>query len=865
MVHSDVPAGEREMQGSEYNPEKIEKKWQKYWKENETFAVDLDQVEKPNYYILTMYPYPSGVLHTGHVMEYSISDLVARYNRMKGYNVFFPMGWDSFGLPAENAAIKQNTHPAAFTSTNIDRMRTQMKRAGWSITWDSEISTSHPGFYCWNQWIFLKMLEKGLAYKKEAAVNWCPVCRTVLANEQVIDGKCERHGVDVTQKQLDQWFLKITDFAQDMLDDMPEGWDREVALLQADWIGRSEGSRVDFTIESTGEILPVFTTRADTLFGVTYMSIAPEHPLIEKLTAGTDREAEVRAFVDRVTRVPSYLRSAESAEKEGIFTGHHVLNPVNGEMVQLWVANYALMEYGTGAVMAVPAHDQRDFEFARKYGLPIRVVISPEHESCDPESMTEAFIDEGVMVNSGRFDDMPSRDAADRITEYISGMGKGGSTINYRLRDWLVSRQRYWGTPIPVIYCDSCGIVPVPEDGLPVLLPESVDFNPTGVSPLASVEEFVNTECPECGGPARRETDTMDTFVDSSWYFFRYLSSRDESRIFDVERIKKWFPIDQYIGGIEHARGHLVFSRFFTKFLAGIGVQPFHEYADRLFPHGMVLKDAYHCPNCNWVHIDDLEEDGTCGKCGAEVKTELTKMSKTKLNTVSPDFLFEKYGADATRLYILFMGPPNKSTEFNSQGLIGVTRFLTRLHGQVIDRADALKGVSPYSGDGGDLSKETRELRSKLHRTIRKVTSDFEAFGYNTAVAAIMECFNVLRATPEPDAAIERKTLETLLLLLSPMTPHFSEELWEKLGHAPSIQAEPWPEYDEDASREEEIEVVFQVNGKVRGRALVSAGASEDTLEEFALGNDGVKRLIEGKTVRKVIVVRGRLVNVVVN
>ncbi len=853
------------MEGPEYNPAIIEEKWQKYWEENNTFSVDLDQTGKPNYYILSMYPYPSGALHTGHVMEYSISDLIARYRRMRGYNVFFPMGWDSFGLPAENAAIKKKVPPAVFTRTNIDLMRAQMKRAGWSIAWDSEIATSHPGFYRWNQWIFLKMLEKGLAYKKEAAVNWCPVCRTVLANEQVIDGKCERHGVDVIQKQLEQWFLKITDYAQRLLDELPEGWDREVALLQADWIGRSEGSRIDFTIESTGEILPVFTTRPDTLYGVTYMSLAPEHPLVHKLTAGTDRESEVRAFVNRVTREPAYLRSAESAEKEGIFTGQYILNPVNGERVQLWVANYALMEYGTGAVMAVPAHDQRDFEFARKYDLPIRVVISPENETLTPDRMTEAFIDEGIMINSGPFDGMPSNEAIGKITEYLAGMNKGGATINYRLRDWLVSRQRYWGTPIPIIYCDSCGIVPVPEEQLPVKLPGEVDFNPTGESPLSSVEDFVNTECPECGAPARRETDTMDTFVDSSWYFFRYLSPRLETGIFDVGRVNKWLPIDQYIGGIEHARGHLVFSRFFTKFLADIGIQPFTEYADRLFPHGMVLLTAYHCPNCNWVHRDDVEDGRTCKVCGAGVEADLTKMSKTKLNTVSPDLLFEKHGADVARLYILFMGPPNKSTEFNSQGLIGVSRFLNRFYGYVLERAEVLAEVSSYDGDGSDLSKENRELRSKLHRTIKKVTKDFETFGYNTAVAAVMECFNVLRATPDLEAGLDRRTIETLVLMLAPMTPHFSEELWEKLGHSPSIQAEPWPEYDEEAAREEEIEVVFQVNGKVRGRALVPVGSTDETLEKLALENDGVGRMVAGKTVRKIIVVRGRLVNVVAN
>lgn len=850
------------MQERIYDAQSVEAKWQEYWKKNDTFAVDLDDHSKPKFYMLSMYPYPSGALHTGHVMEYTIGDLIARYRRMRGFNVLYPMGWDSFGLPAENAAIRENIAPADFTYGNIDKMRAQMDRAGWSCHWPSEIATSHPGYYQWNQWIFLQMFKKGLAYKKDSAVNWCPMCMTVLANEQVVDGKCERHGCDVNLRQLEQWYLRITDYSQRMLDEVVPGWDSKVVAMQKEWIGRSEGARIDFKLEHNGEILPVFTTRPDTLFGVTFMSIAAEHPLVNTLCAGTEQEAAVKEFVQRMSRQASFERGAEGAPKEGVFTGRHVINPVNGDRVPLWVSSYVLMEYGTGAVMAVPAHDQRDFDFARKYDLPVKVVIHPVDGTLDASTMEEAYVEDGVQVNSGPFDGQPNREGMSRIIRWLEEKNYGGATINYRQKDWLISRQRYWGTPIPIIYCDDCGTVPVPEEQLPVRLPDNVDFRPTGKSPLASVDSFVNTTCPKCSKPARRETDTMDTFIDSSWYYFRYLSPRDETRVFDSQRVQHWLPIDQYVGGIEHANGHLVFSRFFTKFLKDAGIQPWDEYATNLFTHGMVCMVAHYCSTCSWVHRDHVA-NGKCTKCGTEVRSELTKMSKTKLNTISPDTLFAEYGADALRLYIVFMGPPDKSTEYNDNGLIGAFRFLKRVYEYAARVSEELPGIAPYQGDGSALDKENRALRTKMHQVIAKVTQNNETFAFNTGVAAIMELYNTLKATETAIPALRRSVTETIVQLLYPMTPHVCEEIWEMLGHPPSLQNVAWPEFDEAAAQADEIEVVFQVNGKVRGKEMMPADSSDDALKAAALANPGVERQLDGKPPRKVIVVKGRLVNVV--
>ncbi len=847
---------------SDYDPQTIEPKWRAFWEQDDTFACDLDDRDRPKFYMLSMYPYPSGALHIGHVMEYTIGDVIARYRRATGHNVLFPIGWDSFGLPAENAAIKHDIDPATFTYGNIERMREQMQRAGWSAYWPSEIATSHPGYYHWNQWIFLKMHEHGLVYRKDSAVNWCPKCMTVLANEQVVDGLCERHGTEVELKQLEQWFFRITDYAQRMLDDFPAGWDPKVVAMQRAWIGRSEGAEIVFAIEGRDETLPVFTTRPDTLYGVTFVSLAPEHPLVAELCAGTEHEAAVTEFVQRVTRIPSFERNAEGAPKEGVFTGRYAIHPLSGERVQLWVANYALMDYGTGAVMAVPAHDQRDFEFARAYDIEVKVVIQPEGDDLDAADLTEAYTGPGRLVRSGPFDGTDNQAAIAAIAAHLGEVDSGGSTISYRLRDWLVSRQRYWGTPIPMVHCDGCGVVPVPEDQLPVELPPGVDFRPTGESPLASVPEFVNTTCPRCAGPARRETDTMDTFVDSSWYFFRYLSARDSTRALDPERVAYWLPIDQYVGGIEHANGHLVFSRYFTKFLQDAGVQPHSEYAHKLFTHGMVCMVAHNCPNHSWLPRDQVV-DGTCAQCGSQVRSELTKMSKTKLNVVDPTALFNQYGADATRLYILFMGPPSKSTEYNDNGLIGAFRFLQRLHGLVHKHAPGVADVEAYAGDGSDLSSDAKKLRSRIHRTIAKVGHDNENFGFNTAVSAIMELVNDTRACSDAPPALIRSALETTVVLLHPMTPHVCEELWEVLGHAPSVQRAPWPSHDPEVAKGDEIEVVFQVNGKVRGKQTVAQGTDDDTLKALALANDGVQRTLDGREPRRVIVVKGRLVNVV--
>ena len=848
----------------EYDPQELESRWQAWWEEHGTFDVDLAGSDRPKFYMLAMYPYPSGALHTGHVMEYTIGDLIARHRRMMGFDVLYPMGWDSFGLPAENAAIRRNIPPAEFTYGNIDKMRAQMRRAGWSVRWESELATSDPEYYHWNQWIFLRMLERGLAYRKASAVNWCPMCQTVLANEQVVDGLCERHGVAVTRRHLEQWFVGITEYAQRMLDEFEEGWDPKVIAMQQAWIGRSEGARIEFEVEGKDARLGVFTTRPDTLHGVTFVSLAPEHPLVNELVAGTKQEAEVHEFVERTLRTPAYLRGAEGGEKEGVFTGHWVRNPVNGERAQLWVSNYALMEYGTGAVMAVPAHDQRDFEFARKYGLPVKVVIQPEGEELIAEALTEAYTGDGLLVASGAFTGQQNRAAIPDLILALEAEGRGERTVSYRLRDWLVSRQRYWGTPIPVIYCDPCGVVPVPDDQLPVRLPEGVDFRPTGRSPLATVEEFVNTTCPKCGGPARRETDTMDTFVDSSWYFFRYLSPKDDSQIVNRERVERWFPVDQYIGGIEHANGHLVFSRFMTKFLADIGVQPFPEYAKNMFTHGMICMVSHHCKNHSWLHRDDVV-DGACKHCGEPVTSELAKMSKTKLNTVDPDELFATFGADTVRLYAMFMGPPDKSTEYNPRGVIGANRFLRRLFQLVVSQEEALVGVQPYQGDGEGLDAASRDILRVGHQTIEKVTGDYQSFAFNTAVAAIMGFTNEINAKKDkarPD--VLRWGLETVVTLLYPMTPHICEELWLSLGHQPSLQAQPWPTWDPALTKAESIEVVFQVNGSIRGRAQVEVGTDDETLKALALAHEGVQRILDGRTPRRMIVVKERLVNVVV-
>ncbi len=817
----------------EYNFREIEPKWQKYWRENKLFKMD-ESSPKPTFYCLMMFPYPSAELHVGHGRNYIIGDVLARYKFMKGFNVLAPMGWDAFGLPAENAAIKKNIHPAESTWNNIRRMKKQLTNWGVEYDWDREFASCEPLYCKWTQWLFLQFYKKGLAYKKKAAVNWCPSCATVLANEQVINGECERCGTVVTTRDLEQWFFKITAYAEELLDMSHMGnWPERVKTMQANWIGKSHGVTIQFKLAETGEPVPCYTTRPDTVFGVTYLVLAPEHPLVEKLTAGTPIEKEVADFVERSRRLDRIKRTSAELEKEGMFIGKHIINPANGEKVPLWIANYALMEYGTGAVMAVPAHDQRDFEFATKYKLPIRIVVQKPDKSLRLETMTGAYEDEGIMVNSGQFDGMASREAIEKIGEWMESKGIGRRTVNYRLRDWLISRQRYWGAPIPIVYCEKCGMVPVPEDQLPVYLPENVEFRPTGESPLARSPEFVNTTCPTCGGPAKRETDTMDTFVDSSWYYMRYLSPHDEQRVFDSALVNKWLPVDQYIGGIEHAILHLMYSRFFTKVMRDLGLITFHEPFHNLFTQGMIIKDG-------------------------------AKMSKSKGNVVAPDPLIEKYGADTVRVYTLFIGPPDKDAEWNDRAVEGAFRFLNRVWRLIAQHADRLQetdGALPK-----DLNETERVLRRTGHATTKKVTEDIEErFHFNTAISALMELVNALYTSDleQVRPVVLKEVFEKLVALLYPMAPHISEELWFSLGHTRSLLREPWPEYDRGAIKAEEMTIVVQVNGKVRSRLTVPSDSSEDELKEAALEDSRIVELIDRKKVEKVVVVPRKLVNIV--
>ncbi|MDN5294062.1 MAG: leucyl-tRNA synthetase [Eubacteriales bacterium] len=820
-----------------YNFREIEPKWQRYWEEKGMYRVK-EGGDKPKFYCLEMFPYPSGKLHMGHVRNYSIGDVVARFKTMRGYNVLHPMGWDAFGLPAENAAINHGVHPADWTWQNIDNMRRQLKELGISYDWDREIATCHPGYYRWTQWLFLQFYKKGLAYRKKSFVNWCPHCNTVLANEQVIGGRCERCDTQVEKKDLEQWFLRITAYAEELLRDLEKltGWPEKVKVMQANWIGRSEGVEIDFTIAETDEKVTVFTTRPDTLYGVTYMVIAPEHPLVEKLVKGTALEAEVKQFVRRMQQMSEIDRTAADAEKEGMFIGVHVINPVNGRKVPLWIANYVLLDYGTGVVMAVPAHDQRDFEFARKYGLPVEVVIQPPEGNLTPDEMEAAYEEEGYLVNSGPFTGMPNREAMQAIADYLEKEGKGRRTVNYRLRDWLISRQRYWGAPIPIIYCEHCGIVPVPEKDLPVMLPREVEFKPTGQSPLATSEEFVRCTCPSCGAPARRETDTMDTFICSSWYFLRYCDPRNEVVPWDKEKVAYWMPVDQYIGGVEHAILHLLYSRFFTRVLRDLGLVDFDEPFTNLLTQGMVLKDG-------------------------------AKMSKSKGNVVSPEDIVARYGADTARLFILFAAPPEKDLEWSDQGVEGAYRFLNRVWRLVYNYLQSL----PESGrDGnGELSKADLEIRRLTHRTIKKVTDDIEQrFNFNTAISAIMEFVNALYQYREREKSrnrvVEAEAIRTLVLLLAPFAPHIAEELWHGLGNESSVHEQSWPEYDPELLVEEEVEIAVQINGRVRDRVRVPAPISEEELRKILFQQEKVQNLIAGKEVVKFIYVPGKLANIVV-
>jgi leucyl-tRNA synthetase len=817
-----------------YEPAEIETKWQRRWAEAGTFAARVEPGGRP-FYVLEMFPYPSGRLHMGHVRNYSIGDVLARQRRMQGYRVLHPIGWDAFGLPAENAAIKHGVHPARWTYDNIGHMRRQLQRLGFSYDWERELATCDPAYYRWEQLFFLRMLERGLAYKRRSLVNWCAQCGTVLANEQVVDGRCWRCDSVVTERELEQWFFRITAYAEELLRDLDRlsGWPERVVAMQRHWIGRSEGAEIRFPLEGREGDVTVFTTRPDTLFGVTFMSLAAEHPLVAALVAGTPAEAAVQAFVAKVRAAP---RAERAAGKEGVATGAFCRHPVTGARIPIWVANFVLMDYGTGAVMAVPAHDQRDFELARRHELPIRVVVQPEGERLVPERMTEAWEGPGRLVDSGDFTGLESEAAKARIAAALAADGRGGPTVSYRLRDWGISRQRYWGTPIPVVYCDPCGLVPVPESDLPVVLPEDVALTGVGGSPLASHPTFVETRCPRCGGPARRETDTMDTFVESSWYFARYVSPRDTTRPFDPRELAFWIGrhgVQQYIGGIEHAVLHLLYSRFFTKVLRDLGFLELDEPFASLFTQGMVIKDG-------------------------------AAMSKSRGNVVDPDYLIERYGADTARLFCLFAAPPERDLDWNDQGVEGMSRFLQRVWRLVHALGPRLAPAgTPLPAAPSDAD---RELHRLTHRTIRRVTDDVVTrFHFNTAIAAVMEHVTGLGdAVDAAGPAALREAVDTTLLLLAPFVPHVASELWEVAGHATPLDAEAWPETDPAALVREVVELPVQVNGKLRGRVTVPADAGEGEVVAAALADPQVASHVAGRPLRKQVVVPGRLVSLVV-
>ena len=864
-----------------YNPKEIEEKWQGEWERAGAFTVTDDE-SKEKFYLLEMFPYPSGRIHMGHVRNYSIGDVLARFYKMQGYNLLHPMGWDSFGLPAENAAIQNNIHPAKWTYKNIENMRRQLKRLGFSYDWDREVATCDPAYYRWNQWFFLKMLEKGLAYKKRSSVNWCPKCVTVLANEQVDDGRCWRCESEVDARELDQWFLKITDYAEELLEgcDTLTEWPDRVLTMQRHWIGKSVGAEVHFPVVDPiadpvvdgANPITVFTTRPDTLYGVTFMSLAPEHPTVEGLITGGEHEGAVREFIESVKREGKRFGAEGVQEKRGIFTGAYCNNPLTGERIPIYVANFVVMGYGTGAVMAVPTHDQRDFEFAREYGLPLKVVINPPDSDLDPAGMEAAYVDDGVMVNSGPFDGMGNREAIEAIVRHLEEEGIGKRTVTYRLRDWGISRQRYWGCPIPIVYCDRCGVTPVPYEELPVILPEDITFTEGGVSPLKGSGGFEETKCPKCGGEARRETDTMDTFVDSSWYFLRYLSPHDESAPFNSGSANYWMPVDQYVGGIEHAVMHLLYARFFTKVVRDIGLVVADEPFKRLLTQGMVCKEITRCPKDGYIYPNEVD-DGRCGRCGEKVEIgAIEKMSKSKLNTIDPDTIIERYGADTTRLFTLFAAPPERDLEWSDDGVEGSSRFIGRVWRLVDDNMDSLRGGAAYDGsctDSGELEGYLREMHGLTHRTIKKVTEDIQRrFHFNTAISSIMELVNALYqwkgGRSGQAASVFRESVEAVVLLLSPFAPHLCEELWERLGNVDPLYSSRWPSYREEALKVDEVLIVVQINGKMRSRITVPAEAGEELVKEAALSDPKMEEWIGDREIRKVIYVPKRLMNLVV-
>ena len=817
----------------------IEERWQGEWERLESFRVD-ETPDLPKYYLLEMFPYPSGRIHMGHVRNYSIGDVIARYKRMRGFNVLHPMGWDAFGLPAENAAIANKVHPARWTVENIDYMRAQLKKMGFSYDWTRELATSDASYYRWEQVFFLEMLKRGLAYKRNSAVNWCSGCQTVLANEQVVDGCCWRCEHEVVMRELPQWFFRITAYAEDLLAgcDELQGWPDKVLTMQRNWIGKSIGAEIRFPLVGREGDLTVFTTRQDTIYGATFVSLAAEHPLALELSKGTPQQRAVEEFAQRVKRISHSRRGDVEVEKEGIFTGAFCLNPFTQEKIPVYLANFVLMEYGTGAVMAVPAHDQRDFEFARKYDLPVRPVIHPRGATLVAEDMTEAYTDYGVMADSGSFSGLGSEEGRSRIAAFLEEQDWGKGTVRYRLRDWGISRQRYWGAPIPVVYCDVCGMVPVPVDELPVRLPTNVELTGAGGSPLANLREFYETACPTCRGPARRETDTMDTFVESSWYFARYACPDEDRQPLDRERTGYWMAVDQYVGGVEHAVLHLLYARFFTRVLRDLGWLSVAEPFTNLLTQGMVIKDG-------------------------------AKMSKSKMNVVDPDELIQRYGADTARLFTLFAAPPEKDLDWSDQGVEGAYRFLNRVWRFAMGHREQLAGVAADSSRVPSADG-LKELRRRIHWTIKKVTDDIEQrFHFNTAIAAIMELHNTVSAVSGDDlqqeggAALVKAALETEIVLLAPFVPHVTSELWERLGHDENLTDVAWPEYAEAALVQESRLIVVQVNGKLRGKVSVPADAEAEHIETTAMADPRVASFIDGRIIRRVVQVPGRLVNIV--
>ena len=814
-----------------YNFSEIEKKWQTKWAEGDVFKVTEDP-DKEKYYVLEMFPYPSGKLHMGHVRNYSIGDVLARFKKMKGFNVLHPMGWDSFGLPAENAAIKHGVEPSKWTWENIGEMREQLKELGLSYDWDREVATCHPDYYKWMQWIFIQFYKKGLAYKKENPVNWCPSCQTVLANEQVVDGKCERCKTLVGKKDLSQWYFKITDYAERLLDNLEKlpGWPNKVKLMQKNWIGKSIGAEVTFEIDGFDKGLDVFTTRPDTLYGVTYMVMAPEHPYLKELVAGSEYEEPVNAYVDKVQHMSDIERTSTTNEKTGQFTGRYAINPLTGKKVPIFISDYVLMDYGTGAIMAVPAHDQRDFDFAKKFDLEIIPVVDSDDPEVDVYDLKAAFAAEGTMINSEMFNGMNNKEAIEKIIDYLEEKKIGKKSINYKLRDWLISRQRYWGTPIPMIHCDDCGWVPEKEENLPVLLPADVQFTGKGESPLATSKTFVNTTCPVCGKPARRELDTMDTFLDSSWYFLRYCDPKNTEAPFSKEKVDYWMNVDQYIGGVEHAILHLMYARFFQMALYDLGLVSTEEPFKNLLTQGMVIKDG-------------------------------AKMSKSLGNVVSPAEIIDKYGADTARLFILFAAPPERELDWSDKGVEGSFRFINRVYRMVYDFSQNYSEVPESYEISGDADKN---MAYWLNYAIKKVSDDIgERFNFNTAISTIMELVNEMYRYKEGtvNPGLFGAAIKDLIIMLAPFVP---EEMWEHLGYEGSVHDQNWPEYDEKALVKDTVEIVVQVNGKIKEKLDIAGGLSREEMEKTAMENEKVKGLIEGKNVVKVIAVPGKLINIVV-